>query len=265
MTSPVNEILISFWGVDIYYYGVFMSLAIIVGVISACAIAKKFYEEIAIDDILDLSFYLILGAILGARIYYVLASFDYYSTHLWESIMFTNGGLSIHGGILGGIIAGGLWSKFHQKPFFKFADIISYGLILGQAIGRLGNYFNSEAFGAPCDLPWKLFIPISKRPMEFLGVEYFHPTFLYEIIWNLLVFSILFFVLRKIFQNKDGAVFFSYLILYSLGRIIIESIRIDSVLNIFGVPLAIIVSILCILAGVLGLIYVYAKFNKANN
>ena len=130
------------------------------------------------------------------------------------------------------------------------------GLILGQAIGRWGNFFNSEAFGIPTDLPWKLFIPLSKRPEIFISAEYFHPTFLYESIINLIIFFALLYLYKLKKAEKPGTIFFLYLILYSLGRLFVENLRLDSVLNLYGIPVAIFVSLLLILIGITGLIKV---------
>src|SRR5574344_1549892 len=169
--------------------------------------------------------------------------------------------MSIQGGILGGLIFGVFYAKQHNLPILKLCDVFSYGLCLGQAIGRWGNFFNSEAFGLPTNCFCKLFIPISHRPIDFLQYSYFHPTFLYESICDFLIFLILFFCVRKLvllkFMNKnsDGMIFFSYLILYSLVRIFIETLRIDSVLNLFGIPIAQIFCVFTILFGIMGIRY----------
>ena len=129
-----------------------------------------------------------------------------------------------------------------------------------QAIGRFGNYFNCEAFGKPCSIPFiKLFIPLPYRPYGYESYEYFHPAFLYESLWDIAVFLLLFFVIRKITGLKDGVIFFSYLILYSIGRIAIEACRLDSVRNILGIEIAHIASLVLIFAGVAGIIFLYKK------
>src|SRR5574344_840984 len=169
--------------------------------------------------------------------------------------------MSIQGGILGGLIFGILYAKKHNLPVFKLCDVFSYGLCLGQAIGRWGNFFNSEAFGYPTNCFCKLFIPISHRPMDFLQYSFFHPTFLYESICDLIIFFILYFGIRKFLllkfmnKNSDGIIFFSYLILYSIVRIIIEQFRIDSVLNIFGIPIAQLICVITIFIGFVCLKY----------
>ena len=130
---------------------------------------------------------------------------------------------------------------------------MSCSAILAQAIGRWGNFFNSEAFGYPTNADWGVFIPVSKRPVEFLAYDYFHPTFLYESLLDLFIFFILLFILRRQ-AKKQGYVFFSYLVLYSAARILVESVRIDSVLNVLGVPIAVWVSIIAIFIGFSGIL-----------
>ncbi len=244
--SP-GDIAFSVGSISVYYYGVIMAVSLFAGVLVARFVADKFYSEINPEVIYDISPHIIIGAILGARIYYCLLSYNYYAQNPFEIIKLWHGGISIHGAIIGGLIGGIIYAKKHKLPVLKLCDIFSYGLVLGQAIGRWGNFFNSEAFGRPTESFLKLYIPIYKRPLEYLQYNYFHPTFLYESILDVCIFLILFFVIRKFTKNNDGIIFFSYLILYSIVRITIEQIRIDSVLNIFGIPIAQIASILIIL------------------
>ena len=244
--SP-GDIAFSVGSISVYYYGVIMAVSLFTGVLVARFVADKFYSEINPEIIYDISPHIIIGAILGARIYYCLLSYNYYAQNPFEIIKLWHGGISIHGAIIGGLIGGIIYAKKHKLPVLKLCDIFSYGLVLGQAIGRWGNFFNSEAFGSPTENFLKLYIPIYKRPLEYLQYNYFHPTFLYESILDVCIFLILFFVIRKFTKNNDGIVFFSYLILYSIVRITIEQIRVDSVLNVFGIPIAQIASILIIL------------------
>lgn len=261
-TAPSADALISIGKVHIHYYGMILAFAIFIGFFVMLKIARKYYPQINAEILYDLSPGVILGAILGARIYYVILDWSYYSKNLIEIPAIWQGGLSIHGAILGGFLCGLIYLKIKKLPILIFADIYSYGLVLGQAIGRWGNFFNSEAYGKPCDLPWKLFIPPAKRSFEYLNYQYFHPAFLYEFLCNLLIFVILFFILRKVFKNIDGAIFFSYLILYSVCRILIENLRIDSILNIFGISIAIFASVFMLLIGLVGLILVTKKGNS---
>ena len=238
-TSP-GAVAINTPHITIYWYGIIMAAAFLIGQFFVVIFAKKEYkEENIFNTLTDIAFWALLGGILGARLYYVLLSSSYYIKHPLEIIMLQNGGLSIQGALLGGIIAVLIYTKKTQTDFFKYADLYALGLPIAQAIGRWGNFFNSEAFGLPTSLPWGVFIPEALRPNAYNMYEFFHPTFLYESLWNIFIFLILFFVIKKHFFKNKGVVFFSYLILYSLGRILIETIRVDSVLNILGIPVAV--------------------------
>lgn len=254
MFASPGDIAFHIGSIPIYYYGIIMAASLLIGGGIAYLITKKFYTELNPEIIYGIYPNIIIGAILGARIYYCLLSYDYYSQNLFEIVKIWHGGISIHGAIIGGLIGGIIYAKRHKLPILKLCDIFSYGLILGQAIGRWGNFFNSEAFGRPTESFLKLYIPIYKRPLGYMQYNYFHPTFLYESILDILIFIILFFIIRKLAKNIDGIVFFSYLILYSIVRIIIEQVRIDSVLNVFGIPIAQIVSVLIILISAISII-----------
>jgi len=259
-TSP-GSIAISCEYFTIYWYGIILAVAFTVGLFTVSAIAKKEYQdEKIVNNVVEIAFWVLLCGIISARLYYVILCADYYSMHLSEIFMLQKGGLSIQGGLLGGIIGGFICCKKFKLNFLQYADLYALGLPIAQAIGRWGNFFNSEAFGRPTSLPWGLFIPQQNRPYIYEFDEYFHPTFLYESLWNILVFLILFFVIKKYcFQNR-GVIFFSYLILYSIGRMFIELIRVDSVLNILNVPVAIWVCFITI-----GLSYFAIKKIRSTN
>lgn len=264
LVSP-GDIAFKIGPLPIYYYGIIMATSLCLGVFVASLITKKIYPGLPLDIIYDISPHIIIGSIIGARLYYCLLSYDYYSQNLLEILEIRHGGLSIHGALIGGLLAGMIYAKKHKLPILKLCDIFSYGLALGQAVGRWGNFFNSEAFGLPCNNCFiKLFIPIYKRPLEYLQYNYFHPTFLYESILDVCIFLILFLFVRKIVKGKDGVIFFSYLILYSIARIIVEQIRIDSVLNVDGIPIAQIVSAITIIISIIALVYII-KTRKINN
>ncbi|MFN5563547.1 MAG: prolipoprotein diacylglyceryl transferase, partial [Pseudanabaena sp.] len=165
-------------------------------------------------------------------------------------------GIAIHGAIIGGAIAATIFCKRQQISTWLMADIIMPAVILGQAIGRWGNFFNSEAFGSPTDLPWKLLIPSNRRPPEFVNEAYFHPTFLYESLWNIGVFAILIFAFLRFPKLRTGTITMIYAIAYSLGRFWIEGLRTDS-LMVGGLRTAQMVSLAAIVAGIFGLIWLY--------
>jgi len=258
--------------IEIKFYGIAIFLALLVGLWTTYYIAKKHYPKISGDFLLDLFPPIVVGGILGARLYYVLLNCRFYFYYPLEIFAIWHGGLAIHGAILGGLIAGIIYCKRLKQPVLPYADVISYGLVLGQAVGRWGNFFNQEAFGLPVSqemvqwLPFKLFIDKFNRPVQFKDSEFFHPAFLYESVANVIIFLLLFFVVRRFAGKKNGVIFFSYLVLYSITRIATETIRIDSVLDIYSVPIALIISIITLVAGVLGLSLIYYKeFRKTKN
>ncbi|NES94737.1 MAG: prolipoprotein diacylglyceryl transferase, partial [Desertifilum sp. SIO1I2] len=170
------------------------------------------------------------------------------------------GGIAIHGAIIAGAIATLIFARLQKVPFWQLADLVAPSLILGQAIGRWGNFFNSEAFGAPTDLPWKLYIPLARRPPDLVNFEYFHPTFLYESLWNLAIFALLLLLFMRGLKGKPhlklGTIFLLYLIGYSLGRFWIEGLRTDS-LMLGPLRIAQLVSLGAIAIGLTGLGWLY--------
>lgn len=248
MISPSSPVILNIGSFPLRYYSVFMFGAILSGFLLSCLVAKKYYKNVSVDRIWDIFPIIVVCAVLGARFYYVALDWAYYSKHLSEIFAFQQGGLSIHGALLGGFCGGLYCVKKYKLSLWAYADVFSYGLLLGQAVGRFGNYFNIEAFGLPCafsDLIC-LYVPQYKRPVEYFDVAFFHPTFLYEALWNIFALLILFFVVRKLAKNVSGIVFFAYLGIYSFGRLMIEHVRLDSVLNVGQWHAAEIVSIFII-------------------
>ena len=257
--SP-GDVAFNILGFPIYFYGIILSVSIFVGFYAACKLYQNFYSKDEAKYLIDFSPYLIFFGIIGARVYYCLVNFTYYSNHPFEIFNIRQGGLSIHGMIIAGVLGLYLCSRVYKISFRKLADVFLCGSILAQSIGRWGNFFNSEAFGLPTNLPWKLYIPISKRPLEFIETEYFHPTFLYESILDLCIFIFLVIIFKKC-SKYSGVIASLYLILYSVVRIFVESLRIDSVLNIFGIPVAQIVSLFMIISG---FVFLYVCLRRAN-
>lgn len=261
--SP-GEVCCTFLIFPVYYYGIIIGCSVLTGFLTSFLIQKKYYPEFNTEMLFDLTPYLMIFGLIGARLYYCILNFPYYLNHLTEIFFVRKGGLSIHGCIIAGVLTLIVYAKFKKLSVLKLLDLCSYGLIIGQALGRWGNFFNSEAFGTPTNLPWKLYIPLIKRPLEYLQYEYFHPTFLYESILNVLIFLFLILIVKKSAKNLNGIVFGFYLILYSTARIIIESIRTDSVLNIGQIPIAQIVSAIIIIISIIYLIIIYKKQKKIN-
>lgn len=256
--SP-GDVIITIGSFPIYYYGVIMALACLTGVFVSYKVFKQTNSKLNYDKIWDFSAYILIIGLLGARIYYCMLNMPYYIENPLEIFNFREGGLSIHGGIIFGIIALIFLAKKYKLPALNILDAFSCGTALAQSIGRWGNFFNSEAFGVPTDLPWKLFIPLSKRPEQFSNFEYFHPTFLYESILDLCIFAILLVIIKKFGTKFRGLTMCSYLILYSTVRLFIEGLRIDSALDIFGIPVAQIMSVLLIIIGITGIVTIIKK------
>jgi phosphatidylglycerol:prolipoprotein diacylglycerol transferase len=256
-TSP-GPILIELGPLTIRWYGLLIASAVLIGVSLSQYLAKR--RNVDPNILGDLAIWLVIAAIPSARLYYVLFEWKQYAQHPDQIIAIWNGGIAIHGAILGGTLAAIIFARLQKISVWQLADLVAPSLILGQAIGRWGNFFNSEAFGDPTDLPWKLYIPLERRPLNFANYEYFHPTFLYESLWNLMVFGILitlfFRGLKGSPRLKVGTIALVYMVAYSCGRVWIEGLRTDS-LMIGPLRIAQIVSLTAIALGLLGLAWQY--------
>jgi phosphatidylglycerol:prolipoprotein diacylglycerol transferase len=215
--------------VSIRWYGVLIASSMALGLwLSAREAARRGESP---DDLLKAAEIALIGGLVGARLYYVLFNLDYYQTQPWWRVFAVwEGGLAIHGGLIAGLLTGGAYVWAKGLPLLTYLDIVAPALALAQAIGRWGNFFNEEAFGGPTDLPWKLFISEPRRPPAFVDQPYFHPTFLYESLWNVATFLLVYFGLRRRLERAPGALFLAYLGLYSLGRFWIEGLRTDSLM-----------------------------------
>jgi len=225
--SP-GPIAVEIGPLTIRWYGILMAFAMGLGLLLAYREARR--RDADPDELLKTAELALVGGLIGARLYYVAFSWEYYSHFPQKIIAVWEGGLAIHGGILGGLLLGGAYTWRKRLPLALYLDIVAPSLALGQAIGRWGNYFNEEAFGRPTDLPWKLFISPPHRPLPYLRDEFFHPTFLYESLWNLGVFGLLVLVLRQRLERSAGALFLAYVGLYSAGRFWVEGLRTDSLM-----------------------------------
>lgn len=228
---------ISVFGFDIAYYGITIAIAMIVGISIALHEAKRTGQNQ--DTYLDLLMLTMLTSVVGARIYYVIFSWDNYKDNLGEILNIRNGGLAIYGGIIAGVITVFVYSKITKMKFLQIADTVCMGLAAGQIIGRWGNFFNREAFGEYTNNLLAMQLPVSAvRKNEITsamwnhvvtigGVEYIqvHPTFLYEGLWNFMVLLFLFWFRKR--KKFEGELFFCYLAGYGVGRFWIESLRTD--------------------------------------
>ncbi len=232
----MNRVAFTIFGLDVMWYGVLMAVAMILCVTIALREGKR--VNISEDDLLNLAIVAIPSGLLCARLYYVVFNWSWYSNNLSEILNFRGGGMAIHGGLIGGLLAGFIYTKVKKIDFFKMADTVIIGMPLGQAIGRWGNYINGEAHGGPTDLPWGILVD---------GIKV-HPTFLYESIWNLGVFMFLWFFRTK--KKYEGQIVLMYLGLYSVGRFFVEGLRTDSLM--FGpLRMAQVISIITIIVCVI--------------
>ncbi len=249
----IDPVAIQIGPLFIHWYGIIMTTAFILGT----ALAYRHAKESGIDPehVLNLLILIIPASIIGARLYYVLFSWENYSSNLLDIFAIWHGGLAIHGGLLGGFLAGYLYVKKYGLDFWKMGDIFAPSIILGQALGRWGNFFNQEAFGGPVSKEYISRFPEFIQEQMLIFGQYYHPTFLYESIWNLLVFAFLMFHRRR--KHFSGQIMLFYLGLYSTGRFFIEGMRMDS-LMLGPIRVAQLVSIILIILAVI----VYFVRNK---
>ena len=285
LQSPGSQLLnLGFFSIK--WYGLLIAISVLIGL----NLSKKLARLRGIDPqfISEALPSLVLSSIIGARIYYVIFEYrQFIGDNFYTPIKMLNiylnipsflaiweGGIAIHGALLGGFLSIYLFCKSKKIPLKIFLDLLMPSVILGQSIGRWGNFFNNEAFGIPTNLPWKLFIPLSSRPIIFANSQFFHPTFLYESLWNLIVFTLLIYIFNK--QGRDnsitpGLITCLYLITYSFGRFWIEGLRIDS-LCLGGYPpycegglrIAQFISIFLFSSGLIWLYFLKFKLNKNN-
>ena len=235
MDFSIDRVAFSIFGIDIYWY----AIIIIVGILIAAQFAKAELTKRGFDEdfVYDILFVILPAGIIGARLYYVAFEWDFYGANPGEILNFRAGGLAIHGGIFFGMIALYLYSRYKSIPFFDLTDILVPSLALAQAIGRWGNFANSEAPGGPTDLPWGIIID---------GVKV-HPTFLYESIGDLLIFLFLLYYRKKNpAKGKQTAIYFMG---YGVLRFFVEGLRTDS-LYVFGLRTAQLVSIGFVIVGI---------------
>ncbi len=239
-TLPFTDNVIS-----IRWYGAIIAFGFVLAVLFGGRIAYKW--KINLDKMVDILIYGTIFGILGARLYYVAFEWGYYSKHLGEIIQIWNGGLAIYGGIIGGLLGAFITCKIEKVNFFNLLDMASMSLLIGQGIGRWGNFANQEAFGTFTTKPWGMMSDtvleyIQRNPSSF-GLEsmtsdqiatyisendlYVHPTFLYESIWCLLGFAVLYIILRK-FRKFSGQLFLTYGVWYGVERAVVEGLRTDS-------------------------------------
>jgi len=253
----MNPVMFKLFGLEVKWYSFLILMGIIIGVFLALREAKKF--NIKKETVFDLCFYAIIIGIIGARLYYVLFNMSYYKNNLLEIFEIWNGGLAIHGGLIAAAITVYIYAKKKHLNFFQLLDIAVPSIILAQAIGRWGNFFNSEAHGFATTLTNLEHLHVPNFIIEGMNIGgvYYLPTFYFEFLWCLLGFIVLMLV-RKFKYIKIGQTTCIYLMWYSFGRFFIESWRTDS-LMLGGFRFAQIISIILFLCGLFYFLYLTRK------
>lgn len=254
--EPLDRVMLELGPFTIYWYGVIIAFGALLGIYLATREAERLGWNK--DTIIDFVVYAIPIAIITARIFYVTFEWERYAGGpFWKVFAIWEGGIAIHGAVLGGVLTAIVYTRVKKLSFWKLADIIAPSLILGQAIGRWGNFMNQEAHGGPVSEAaynnFLQYLPDFIMNQMTIGGVMYHPTFLYESIWNILVF--IFLLLLRKYNPTRGVIFLNYLIFYSVGRFFIESLRTDSLYIIEGLRTAQVVSVTLIVVGIILIIY----------
>lgn len=262
VVNPVAFTVPIFGGLEVRWYGLIITCGIILAFLYAHLRSKQ--DGVSFDDLTDIALYTVIFAIIGARAYYVLTSLDKYDSFL-DMIAIWEGGLAIYGGLIVGTLTVFICCKIKKISFYKLGDAIVPGVMIGQLLGRWGNFFNGEAYGGIVaeDSPL-YFLRMGLSPHEFYELRgqmaYVHPTFLYESLWNLLGFILINLIYKK--KKFDGQIILMYFTWYGFGRMLIEGLRTDSLyVGVFRISQ--VVGFLCFVVGTVMLIYFLAKARRA--
>lgn len=247
----MNSVAFSIFGIDVMWYGIIIAFGVIMAMVVANILAKK--RGLNFEIIIDAFLVVFPVSIIFARLYYVIFEIENYNSFM-DVINIRNGGMAIHGGVIGALLSGYLFARYRKINFFKYVDVVMPGVILAQAIGRWGNFMNQEAHGGIVTEEFISKFPEFIQNGMLINGNYYHPTFLYESIWNLIVFIILVVVALRKKDDNNGIVLGLYLILYSVGRFFIEGLRTDS-LMFMGLRVAQLISIVGIIIGIILIIY----------
>jgi len=227
--TPPSATILTLGPINFYWYGLIMVVAMVVASLVIWRLAKK--SNWRVNDLLDLFFNIIVASLIGARLYHVIIHWSDYSGQLLDILKVWQGGLAIHGGLIGGLLAIWLTCRHRHWPFWQLASWIVPGVALGQAIGRWGNFFNQELFGLPSTLPWAIPIDIWHRPANALTASHFQPLFVYEFIACLLLAILLYQFNRRLAPRKIVG---AYLLGYGAIRLVMEFFRQDPTLYLLG-------------------------------
>lgn len=251
--EPLSRIALELGPIRIYWYGIIIAFGAFLGFI----LATKESQRLGLhkDTFADLLIWAVPIALISARLYYVIFSWDYYSQHPGEILAIWQGGIAIHGALIGAVATTVIYTRVKGLSFWKIADIAAPSIILGQAIGRWGNFMNQEAHGGPVTREFLegLYLPEFIINQMYIKGTYYHPTFLYESIWNIIGFVILL-LLRKT-AIRRGEMFLSYVIWYSIGRFFIEGMRTDSLMLVGDLRTAQVISIVLIVGSIIVMVY----------
>ena len=250
--NTIDRVAIHIGSIQIYWYGIIIGMGVFIGL----WLAMRESERCGLDKDLfvDLLIYAVPISIISARIYYVIFEWSYYKDHLGDIYKIWNGGIAIHGALIGAVITAIVFARSRNISFWKIADIAAPSLILAQAIGRWGNFINQEAYGGEVSRQFleNLMLPDFIIDQMYIQGAYHHPTFLYESLWNLAGFGLLL-LLRKV-NLRQGEVFLTYVIWYSIGRYFIEGLRTDSLMLFGEFRMAQLLSLILIMGGIILLI-----------
>ncbi|WP_163191911.1 prolipoprotein diacylglyceryl transferase [Clostridium thermarum] len=222
----MNPVAFTLFGFEVRWYGILISLGMIMAVFISSLVCK--WRDVEFDPLLDVALIAIPFGIVGARLYYVIMEFDQYKDNLWEVFNLRGGGLAIHGGVMLAMLAAYLYTRRKKYDFVAMADVAAPCIIAAQAIGRWGNFFNSEAHGGEVSKEFISKFPEFIQKGMYINGAYYHPTFLYESLWNIAVCAVLLLLLKN--NKTKGIVIFTYMGLYSIGRYFIEGLRTDSLM-----------------------------------
>lgn len=262
-TIPIGD------GITVYWYGIIIALGIVLAFAYFLWRATK-YEHIREDDCYNIALFTVPVAIIGARFLYVITNLDQYPD-LWSAISIWNGGIAIYGAVIFGALTILIYCKVRKLMVLRVLDAAAPAVMIGQIMGRWGNFFNGEAYGWSeniASLPWRMQLEGAYRTEVINGIEtkisvdFVHPTFLYESLWNLLGFVIINLVYKK--KRFKGQTFLMYVMWYGLGRGFIELLRTDSLYIFETIKLNSVIGFLTFIAGVIGFVLLYAKSKKEN-
>lgn len=254
----IDPVAFNLGPLSVRWYGIIIAVGILLGYfVAQRALVKAGLHK---DTLVDIIFYSALFGFIAARIYFVIFQWPYYAENPGEIIKIWHGGIAIHGGLIGGFIAGVIVCKVKNLNPFQIGDIVAPSIILAQGIGRWGNFMNHEAHGGPVSRAFleQLHLPNFIIENMYINGQYYHPTFLYESIWDVAGFIILVNIRKHL---KLGETFFLYLTWYSIGRFFIEGLRTDSLMLISNIRVAQLVSILLILISISLIVYRRIKYN----